>query len=59
MLATAHDLLQPTALLIRQPPRPHRLSHPAPTTRFIVTDRVWKQAPSMSADPGERMWSPH
>jgi hypothetical protein len=25
--AAPHDLLQPSALLVGQPPRPHRLSH--------------------------------
>ncbi len=39
MFTAPHDLLQPAALLIGKPPRPHRLSQPIHLTLDNELDR--------------------
>jgi hypothetical protein len=52
MLAAAHDLLQPAALKISQPPRPHRLTHPGlPLLNSSSQIESGSQGHSVSANP--------
>jgi len=56
--ATPNDLLQPLPLLIRQPPRPHRLSHPA--SRHSIHLTIECGTFTAACQPtGERLWPAH
>jgi hypothetical protein len=49
--APPHNLLQPAALLISQPPRPHRLSHHTFHTRWNTSIECGSRQQEVSADP--------
>jgi hypothetical protein len=58
VLTAPHDLLQPLALLICQPPRPHRLSHPA--SRHSIHLTIERGTFTAACQPtGERLWPAH
>jgi hypothetical protein len=58
VLTAPHDLLQPLPLLIRQPPRPHRLSHLASRYSIHLTNECGSFITACQPT-GERLWSAH
>jgi len=54
VLAAPHDLLQAPALLISQPPRPHRLSHHASMPLDLFTTRSSVEAITATCQPTRR-----